>query len=115
MKRSRLSVLIMASVIPACAASDAEIANGDDPLQALAADHPSSRYTSAYWTQKMSEDPGLWTRAVSYCAENNNAEHPNCAAVEYARALEVRSRPPEYEANTSLRPGAQTQPTNDRR
>ena len=115
MKLSLLGVLVIASTLPSCTASEADVANGDDPIEALAAGHPSDRYTSGYWTRTMGEDPALWQQAVTFCAQNNDADHPNCAAVEYARALEVQSRPPEYEANTSLRPGAQTQPSNDPR
>lgn len=114
MKRSQLCLIVLLPMaIVGCSESDEEVANGDDPLRALTAAHPSDRYVSSYWTRKMGEDPELWSQAVAYCEQHNDAEHPNCAAVQYARALEVQSRPPEYDANTSLRPGAQTEPPNE--
>jgi hypothetical protein len=114
MRVSWLYPLLAAAVIAqGCTESEAEIANGDDPLRALASGQISDRYTSSYWAQKMAEEPGLWAQAVAYCDQNEGAEYPNCTAVRYARALEVNSRPPEYEANTSLRPGARSQPPDD--
>jgi hypothetical protein len=111
MKRWPLCAIVMLGLAASgCDENEVEIADGDDPLRALAVSHLSSRYNTAYWTRKMREDPELWARAEAYCAENNDADHPNCAAVEYVRALEAGSRPPEYEANTSLRPGVQAPP-----
>lgn len=106
----RCSIVLL--VGSGCTASEAEIANGEDPLRALESEQLSGRYTSSFWGEQMSENPELWARATAYCDQHQGREHPNCAAVRYARTLEVNSRPPEYESNTSLRPGA-PRPTPD--
>lgn len=87
--------LVLALSLVGCAETEEEIANGDDPLSALSVGHLSDRYNSSYWTRTMSEDPELWTQAVAYCEENNDANHPNCDAVRGAQMMERMSRPPE--------------------
>ena len=113
--RARLLARCVVVVVlcSACAESEADIANGDDPLRALESGQLSDRYTSSYWGQKMGEDPELWAQATAFCDQHEGAEYPNCAAVRYARALEVNSRPPEYEADTSLRPRPRSQAQDD--
>lgn len=91
-------VLLVCFAMAGCAASDADIANGDDPLAALAVPHRSERYTTTYWTQTTRDDPELWARAVEYC-QDKRADYPNCEAVRSVEALERMSRPPEDQPN----------------
>ena len=91
--------LMLSLSLVACAETDEEIANGDDPLRALSVGYPSDRYTSSYWTRTMGEDPGLWAEATAYCERYNDADHPNCGAVRSAQMMEQMSRPPEDRPN----------------
>ena len=95
-------VIVAAVVLAAigCQRSDADIANGDDPLRALTVPHPSERYTTSYWTQKSVSDAELWAKAVEYCAGKTGGDHPNCSAVRYVEMIERRSRLPEDRPNT---------------
>lgn len=98
-------LLIVAAV--GCRASDAGIAEGDDPLAALAVPQRSERYTTTYWTQKSRSDTELWAQAVAFCEEKNDGDHPNCDAVRHVGMLERMSRLPEDRPDTfSLRPSA---------
>jgi hypothetical protein len=96
---TRMILLLLPLIVSGCGSSDAEIANGDDPLRALTVNHPLDRYSSSYWTRTMGEDAELWAKAVAYCEEHNDAEHPNCGAVRSARMMERMSRPPEDRPN----------------
>lgn len=83
-------ILLVAFAVPACAQSEAEVANGDDPMKALAVPHVSERYNAAYWAQTQDFDEDLWTRAVSFCEGlgGDLRENPNCHAVLQVRAFE---------------------------
>lgn len=78
-----------------CRVSDADVANGDDPLAALAVPHRSERYTTAYWTQKSGTDTELWAQAVAFCEGKDDGDHPNCDAVRHVAMLERMSTIPE--------------------
>ena len=86
------SILLASILIGACGESDADIANGDDPLRALTVAQRSDRYGSTYWTQKSNADSALWAEAVAYCEARTSGEHPNCEAVRQVRILEQMSR-----------------------
>ncbi len=77
-----------------CTKSNKAVANGDDPLRALAVPVRSDRYNSTYWTQKSVADTGLWTEAVAYCEGKTEGDHPNCEPVRQVRLLERMSRAP---------------------
>lgn len=83
----------------ACGKSNAEVANGADPLKALTVPHPSDKYGSQYWTQKSVAEPGLWTEAVSFCEGRTGNEYPNCAVVHQVRLIEQMSRMPKDRPN----------------
>ena len=62
----------------------ANLANGDEPLAALAAAVESTRYTAAYWSQQADSNPTLFARARAYCDSqwaSNSGQKVNCAAV----------------------------------
>ena len=80
-------------------ASEADVANGDDPMKALAVSAPSTRYKAGYWQTQADQDPALWQRAVSYCDQQKVAgqgSKPNCSAVESAK-FEIAGRAPVQE------------------
>lgn len=84
--------------ITGCAASDEDIANGDDPLAALTVPHRSERYTTTYWRYTTRDDPELWASAVDYC-EDKRADYPNCEAVRSVAIMERMTEPPEDRPN----------------
>jgi hypothetical protein len=99
----RPALLVLA--VLGCSPSDEEIANGDDPIAALAVPHKSERYTSSYWTQKSIRDKQLYAQAVEYCKDKNDGEHPNCDVVRYVDMIERMSRlPAERPKDFSLMP-----------
>ena len=96
MNAHKLAMLVIVSLAATgCGESDADIANGDDPLRALAVPHRSERYTTTYWTQRSVRDTALWRKATEYCEDRNEGDHPNCDAVRYVEMIERRSRLPE--------------------
>lgn len=94
--REKLLFLLVAVVLPACGQVDEEVANGDDPIEALAVPHVSERYSVAYWTQTRDFDEDLWTRAVEFCEDvgGDLRENPNCQAVLQVRSFEQIHRVP---------------------
>jgi hypothetical protein len=86
--------LIVCLALLGCRETDADIADGDDPLRALTVPHRSERYTTTYWTQKSASDAGLWAQAVDYCADKTTGDYPNCDAVRHVDMLEKRSHLP---------------------
>lgn len=81
-----------------CAPSAEDVAEGDDPLAALAVGAPSDRYDGRFWLLKRDEDRALFDEAVVYCRGEQDAdrlaERPNCGPViAAARFAESRERP----------------------
>ena len=77
---------LAAMVLSSCrgAASDAAVANGDDPLAALTVDIESTRYTTRYWSTQADSNPTLWSKAQAYCEQQRAAssgQKVNCGAV----------------------------------
>ena len=76
--------------------TDADVANGNDPLRALTVSVLSTRYTAAYWQTTAEQDRQLWQQAVSYCDAQRSAAQgskPNCSAV-YDAQFEIAGRAP---------------------
>jgi hypothetical protein len=84
-------------LLAACkTASDADVANGDDPMRALEVTVLSTRYTSTYWQTQAETNPELWKRAVAYCEEHRKAQtgsKVNCGSV-YNAQFEIAGRKP---------------------
>ena len=96
MNAHKLTMLLLVSLAAfGCGESDADIANGDDPLRALTVPHRSERYTTTFWTQRSARDTALWRKATEYCEERDDGDHPNCDPVRYVEMIERRSRLPE--------------------
>ena len=87
--RIRTCVLI-AILLLACGPSQEEIANGDDPIAALASTVRSSRYGNNYWTEQRDGGTSVWNEATSYCAPAERANHPNCETVRAVAATDSK-------------------------
>ncbi len=88
----------VACVAAGCRPSPEQIAEGDDPVAALAAAVPSERYDGLYWRTQRRRDPALFARAAGYCHDEERAgrlgERPTCEAVLSAeRFVEGEDRP----------------------
>ena len=73
----------------ACAPSQEEIANGDDPIAALASTVQSSRYGTNYWTEQMRSASDTWSKAVVYCEPIERRDYPNCKTVRAVKFIGV--------------------------
>lgn len=111
MTRTRLlaTAIVLLCTVASCKSKQdqqADLANGDDPLQALTANVQSTRYGTAYWTQQSDSNTETWRKAKEYCARNgvnSQGQKVNCGAVAAAQ-YEETARHPERRAAGSLRP-----------
>lgn len=100
MRLTRYPIFLLLSMLfVGCSESAADVANGDDPLRALAVSQRSERYETSFWTQTSKGDAALWRRATEYCEGKNDGDHPNCAAVRHVQMMDRMSRPPEDRPN----------------
>jgi hypothetical protein len=83
---NRTLFVLMSAGLLACGQSPEDLANGDDPVAALEASAPSTRYDSAYWANEAQSGSQLWTQAVEKCSDEKFATTPNCAVVAEQRA-----------------------------
>jgi len=99
------------ALIGGCAKPTPEqVADGDNPLAALAVSAETHRYTESYWTEQYRADsagrPSPWKQALAYCGTNDaprpglNADgnKPNCFAV-----FQVEGRTPAADARYRAR------------
>lgn len=93
------TLTLFSILLVGCTESEADIANGDDPLQALTVAQRSERYETSFWTQTSVRDPELWGQATAYCEGKSDAGYPNCAAVRHVQMMDQMSRPPEDRPN----------------
>ena len=85
-----LGVLLIQS---GCSEAPEDVANGDDPLRALAVGTKSTRYDGPYWMRQRDMSPNLYQDALSYCSGHQPGEKPNCApVVATERFFESKSR-----------------------
>ncbi len=77
------ALLIVTVLAGGCTAED--VADGEDPIRALSASSPSTRYGELYWRQQLVQDSDAWQRAVAYCkpgdAYRESGKYPNCSMV----------------------------------
>jgi hypothetical protein len=86
--------LFLAGAAAGCQPTAADIADGDDPLEALTAGVLSTRYDGRYWLHQRSATPEVFGPALTYCKAHSLAERPNCQAVMAAwRFAESLERP----------------------
>ena len=92
---SRLALILL---VLSCRESPEDVANGPDPLRALAQHVESSRYGPEYWKGVAERDPTLWSKATEFCGRRDADEYPTCASVkmvEFFRANTQPARPPD--------------------
>ncbi len=94
--------------IGACQPSQEDIANGDNPIDALGATARSTRYTSSYWVQQSERRSELWQRAQTACRDADLGARPNCAVVQEVAqfdAMAERSRNRSPSGPATIEPG----------
>jgi hypothetical protein len=95
-----VAIVLALLAVAGCAPTDADIAEGDDPMLALTVLHRSERYGTTYWTRASVDDADLFARALAYCEEHDDADHPNCEPVRQVDMLDRASRLPEDRPDT---------------
>ena len=83
----------IALAIAACRPAPEDVANGPDPLRALAQHVESSRYGPDYWKQMAQQNGPVWHKALAYCQVREATEYPTCASVKMVAFLEANARP----------------------
>lgn len=87
----------MLLVVAACRASDIDVANGADPLEALTVAAPTAKYQHEFWLAQAERRTVLWDSAYAYCAaywRHEDGSRPNCGHVKTADAWQPRRREP---------------------
>ena len=86
-----LAALALVIALSACRPSDVSVANGDDPIKALAVNASTTRYTHDYWVDQARAGTAVWDSAYTYCSAlwapgraEELAAHPNCGNVRTA-------------------------------
>lgn len=78
-------LFVLGTLSSGCGPSPEEVAQGDDPLAALAVAVQSDRYDGPFWWRLNSQQPELYAEAASYCQSEKDAgrlvERPNCIPV----------------------------------
>ena len=89
----RPAQVALIALVAGCRASSEDLANGPDPMLALAQHVESSRYGPEYWKEVAGEDSVLWRKATAFCAGDAADEYPTCAAVRMVDYLRANTRP----------------------
>jgi hypothetical protein len=85
-RRAGLGIVGLAMALASCRPSAEAVADGDDPLAALAMPVQSARYDGAFWTREAHRNSRAWQAAKALCGKNR--ELPNCHAVELVERWE---------------------------
>jgi hypothetical protein len=78
-----LAALLLA-VAGGCAPDPQRIADGKDPVAALAVPAASRVYDLAFWAREERAASRRWRSAVAYCRGREEETHPNCRNVRLA-------------------------------
>jgi hypothetical protein len=97
------ALAVIVTPASACRRSDEDVANGGDPIAALRAATPSTRYTATFWKAAADRDSVLWNRAVALCAAAEATQRPNCVDVRLVQGLREGSRVPPRRPEQHLR------------
>lgn len=84
-----LLLIIAIACSAGCGPSQEAVANGDDPIAALASTVASDRYGTAFWTQQMHDGTEIWTQALAYCEPAERSDYPNCKTVRSVQFIGV--------------------------
>src|ERR1700694_5791442 len=71
----------LALALASCRPSVEAVADGPDPLAALASPAQSARYDGPYWTREAHRNSPSWRAAKAFCRKSRDRELPNCHAV----------------------------------
>ncbi len=97
-RTAAIALAVLAGAAACRTAAETDVANGDDPIAALEAHVPSTRYERPYWHQvaqgKTAADSALWRRAVETCRSVEATQRPNCTAVQMTAFYERASQLP---------------------
>ena len=77
-------IAVAAIALLACRKSDLDAANGDDPIAALNARAPTTRYVHEFWLDQARRRTALWDSAYALCSaywKRNDGSKPNCGHV----------------------------------
>ena len=85
--------LALVLFVVACRPSSGDVANGPDPLQALAQHVESSRYGPDYWKRAAAENTAVWRKATAFCRQADASEYPTCASVKMAEFFQANTQP----------------------
>jgi hypothetical protein len=78
----------LALALASCKPSAEAIADGDDPLAALATPAASARYDGPFWTREAHRDSRTWQAARAFCEQARERALPNCHAVQLVERWE---------------------------
>lgn len=96
---SLLLSLALAAAL-ACSPDPAEIADGADPLAALRASAPTSRFKEPYWSEQCYRKSAAWKAALAFCRGEGQdpARFPNCQHVRIVSRWDepLRLPPPSF-------------------
>jgi len=84
-------LLVIGGLVSACGPSQEQIANGDDPIAALASTAKSSRYGNNYWIEQRDDATDVWAEATAYCEPTERANYPNCETVRGVAAINPKT------------------------
>jgi hypothetical protein len=84
---------LLTLLLAGCRTSPEDIANGPDPLRALAQHVESSRYGAEYWKGVANGNPELWAKATAFCRRQDSPEYPTCASVKMAEFFVGNTQP----------------------
>jgi hypothetical protein len=87
-----LVVFLVIGALAGCAPRPEAIADGSDPLAALAVTVPTHRFDTAFWARQEHRQTALWRDARAFCLGRDRAVFPNCAHVQ--RVLFLEEPPP---------------------
>jgi hypothetical protein len=84
----RAGWVALAVALASCRPSAEAIADGEDPLAALATPAESARYDGPFWVREAHRDSRIWRAAKGFCAKARGRGLPNCHAVDLVERWE---------------------------
>jgi len=83
-----VAAVAAALALASCRPSAEAIADGDDPLAALAAPAQSARYDGPFWTREAHRNSRAWQAARAFCDQARERQLLNCHPVELVERWE---------------------------
>lgn len=82
--RAALVIGLSLAAVIGCRKSDVDRANGNDPIAALNAGAPTTRYVHEFWIDHARRRTAVWDSAYALCSaywKQNDGSKPNCGHV----------------------------------